>query len=66
MSIQADLSHLRSVSVACSVTGVGEHIMRAGLAQDAARRIIPGDANSDDACAATLQGGILEVRRRTS
>ena len=54
--------YLRRVSVACSVTGVGEHIMRAGLARDAARRIIPGDVNSDDACAAALQDGILEVR----
>lgn len=53
-------------SVACSVTGVGELVMRAGLAREAARRAASGDADLDAACAAALEAGILQVGQQTA
>lgn len=52
-----------SVSVATSVTGVGELIMRAALAREAARGIAAGDADVDAACSAVIEDTILQVRQ---
>lgn len=49
--------------MATSVTGVGELIMRAALAREAARGIAAGDADVDAACSAVIEDTILQVRQ---
>ena len=48
--------------MACSVTGVGEHVMRALLAQQCAERMLDRDVSVADACSRAIGEGILQVR----
>ena len=47
--------------MACSVTGVGEHIMRALLAKACAARMLDTEVSVQEACTAALLEGILRV-----
>ena len=49
-------------AVACSVTGVGEHVMRALLARDCAQRMLDRDVSVADACSRAIEEGILKAR----
>ena len=48
--------------MACSVTGVGEHVMRALLARDCADRMADRDVSVADACSRAIEDGILRAR----
>ncbi len=50
--------------MACSVTGVGEHVMRALLARACADRMLDRDMSVADACSRAIEEGILQVRAR--
>jgi len=52
--------------VACSVTGVGEHVMRALLARACADRMLDREVSVADACSRAIEEGILKVRARLS
>ena len=45
---------------ACSVTGVGENIMRAAFARTASKAILRNGANALQACQETMQREILD------
>jgi Asparaginase len=50
-------------AVGVSVTGVGEHVMRADVARQCAERVAAGrNGSPTDAVASLLEGTVLEVR----
>lgn len=55
----------RRPAVACSVTGVGESIIRAGLAREVAQAAADGAVDLDAACSAAMEQGMLQARHMT-
>ena len=49
-------------AVACSITGVGEHVMRALLARDCADRLVDREVSVADACSRAIEESILQAR----
>ncbi len=61
LSIQCAVTNVRRPGVACSVSGVGEVIIRACLAKECCQRMFNLDLPVDEACSQVMQESTMQV-----